>query len=215
MVDMSKFIVAKSDQLNADDLLGGPRVITITGVRGTDASDQPVAVNYEGDAGKPYKPCKSMRRVMVFCWGKDAHAYAGKSMELYCDPEVSFGGMKVGGIRISRMSHIGGPKQMALTATRGKKGLYKVEPLTDAPQQQQQTSQQPEGDGLNEANARMTQAAGEGTSALETAWKAKGMEPYREALRPRLDAWKATAAEADFRQPSAPQPASEGSYDGA
>jgi hypothetical protein len=121
-MDMSQFIVAKSDQLNADDLLGGPRTITITGVRGTDAADQPVAVNYEGDAGKPYKPCKSMRRVMVHCWGKDAAKYAGRSMTLYCDPDVQFGGMKVGGIRISHMSDIDGKKQMALTATRGKKG---------------------------------------------------------------------------------------------
>jgi hypothetical protein len=141
-MDMSQFIVAKSDQLNADDLLGGPRTITITGVRGTDAADQPVAVSYEGDRGKPYKPCKSMRRVMVAVWGKDAVKYAGKSMTLYCDPEVQFGGMKVGGIRISHMSDMTAKKQMALTATRGKKGMYTVHPLTDAPQQQERRQEQ-------------------------------------------------------------------------
>jgi hypothetical protein len=128
-MDMSKWIEPKSDQLNADDLLGGPRIITVTGVRGTDAADQPVAISYEGDGGKPYKPCKSMRRVMVHCWGKDAASYAGKSMELYCDPDVQFGGMKVGGIRIRAMSHIDAKKQFALTATRGKKAAYTVQPL--------------------------------------------------------------------------------------
>jgi hypothetical protein len=137
-MDMSAFIVAKSDQLNADDLLGGPRTITITGVRGTDASDQPVAVSYEGDAGKPFKPCKSMRRVMVHCWGKDATKYTGRSMTIYCDPDVQFGGMKVGGIRISHMSGLEAKKQMALTATRGKKGLYTVQPLKDAPERSQE-----------------------------------------------------------------------------
>ena len=55
-MDMSKFIAARSDQLNADDLLGGPRTITVTQVRGTDAADQPVAVHYEGDQGKTFKP---------------------------------------------------------------------------------------------------------------------------------------------------------------
>ena len=32
MVDLSKTIIAKSDQLNADDLLGGPITITIEDV---------------------------------------------------------------------------------------------------------------------------------------------------------------------------------------
>jgi hypothetical protein len=129
--------IAKSDQLNADDLGGGPRIVTITRVREAEG-DQPVAVHFEGDDNKPFKPCKSMRRVMMLCWGKYASSYVGKSMELYRDPEVQFGGMKVGGIRISRMSHIDGDKSMALTAGKGgKKGMYKVRPLTDAPRQQQ------------------------------------------------------------------------------
>jgi hypothetical protein len=132
-MDMSAFIIAKSDQLNSDDLIGGPITVTITSVRGTDASDQPVAVHFDGDDGKPYKPCKSMRRVMVGVWGADASKYAGQSMTLYREPEVQFGGMKVGGIRISHMSGLTEKKTMALTATRGKKGLHTVYPLADAP----------------------------------------------------------------------------------
>ncbi|MBK8200630.1 MAG: hypothetical protein IPK75_20025 [Acidobacteria bacterium] len=91
---MSKFVIPKSDQLNADDLLSGPRTITITKVSGTGAADQPVAVHFEGDDGKPYKPCKSMRRVMIAGWGVDAAQYVGRSMTLYCDPKVVFGGMQ-------------------------------------------------------------------------------------------------------------------------
>ena len=65
MVDMSQFVAPKSDQLNADDLIAGPRTIRIRGVRGTENPEQPVSVYFEGDDGKPYKPCKSMRRVMI------------------------------------------------------------------------------------------------------------------------------------------------------
>ena len=67
VIDMSRFIEAKSDQLNADDLIGAPRTITITRVTGNDG-DQPVSIFYEGDGGKPFKPCKTIRRVMMGVW---------------------------------------------------------------------------------------------------------------------------------------------------
>jgi hypothetical protein len=128
-LDMSKTIAPKSDQLNADDLIAGPRTITITGVRGSDNPDQPVSVFFEGDDGKPYKPCKSMRRVMVHCWGAEAREYVGRRATLYCDPNVVFGGVKVGGIRISHMSHIDRPKVIPLTVTKAKRTPYEVKPL--------------------------------------------------------------------------------------
>lgn len=213
-MDMSKFIAPKSDQLNADDLIAGPRTITITSVRGTDAADQPVAVHYEGDAGKPYKPCKSMRRVMVHCWGKNAAEYVGKSMELYCDPDVQFGGMKVGGIRIRAMSHIDGPKQMALTATRGKKAPYKVQPLADAPKQQ---AEQTDFSGELE-NLRAVARPGN-LGSLQDAWQSIGA-PARKALAAELDGLKAlcaaeqpTADDVPFDQSPQPQPQGAG-YDG-
>lgn len=133
-VDMTMFITPKSDQLNADDLIGGPRTITVTKVSANQGSpEQPVSIWFEGDDGKPYKPCKSMRRVLVHVWGSDARSYVGRSMTLYCDPGVQFGGMKVGGIRISHMSHIGKEQTMALTATRAKRAPFTVRPLNVEP----------------------------------------------------------------------------------
>lgn len=130
MVDMSQTIVPKSDQLNADDLIGGPRTITITRVTGNEGNaEQPVNVFYEGDNNKPFRPCKSMRRVMVKIWGADASQYVGKSMTLFRDPKVKWGGMEVGGIRISHMTGIDKPEQMALTETRAKRTPYTVHPL--------------------------------------------------------------------------------------
>jgi hypothetical protein len=50
---------------------------------------------------------------------------------LYLDPTVRFGKETTGGIRISHLSHIDGPKKLALTVSRGKKAAYTVEPLTE------------------------------------------------------------------------------------
>lgn len=143
--DMRSVIIPKSDQLNSDTLLGGPITITITSVSIRPATEQPVSINYEGDGGKPYKPCKSMARVMVSLWGPDANLYVGRSMSLYCDPKVLWGGIAVGGIRISHMSHIERTASMMLTATKGNKKPFTVQPLTDAPKTKGQP--QPKGDG--------------------------------------------------------------------
>lgn len=129
MVDMSDFIAPKSDQLNAEDLISGPRTVKVLKVRASESTpDQPVEIHIEGST-RPYKPCKSMRRVMVHLWGADAQNYIGRSMTLYRDPEVQFGGMKVGGIRISEMSHIERDTQLVLTASKAKRAPYTVKKL--------------------------------------------------------------------------------------
>lgn len=130
-MDMSQFVIPKSDQLNADDLIAGPRTIRITRVAGTGNTDQPVSVYFEGDDNKPFKPCKGMRRVMIAGWGVDASQYVGRSMTLYRDPKVVFGGMEVGGIRISHMSHLDRPLAMALTVTKAKRAPYKVAQIVE------------------------------------------------------------------------------------
>lgn len=129
MADLSQYIEAKSDQLNADDLLGGPRTIRVTRVVETNDKEQPIAVHFDGDNGKPYKPGKSMRRVMVGLWGPNGDDYVGRSMTLYRDPEVTFGKINVGGIRISEMSHLDGNQSLALAVKKGAKKLFNVRPL--------------------------------------------------------------------------------------
>src|SRR5690349_14971068 len=138
MVDMSAFIAAKSDQLNADDLMDAPRTITITKVTAApDAAEQPVSIHYEGGEGRPWKPCKTMRRILVGVWGKDASKYVGRSLTLYRDPTVAFGGLQVGGIRVSHMSDIAEDKTVALLVTRGRKAPFKIKPLLNAPARSQ------------------------------------------------------------------------------
>jgi len=136
MVDMSQFVEAKSDQLNADDLIGGPRTITVRRVTGNDG-DQPVSIFYEGDNNKPFKPCKTMRRILLAAWGRNAADYVGRSMTVYRDDSVTFGGLNVGGIRISHMSHIDKETLVVVMKTKGKKAGIKVQPLVEQRQQRQ------------------------------------------------------------------------------
>lgn len=126
-LDMSRFIEAKSDQINSDDLIGGPRTFTVQGVTANEG-EQPVNVWLEGEE-RVFRPCKTIRRVMVAMWGADANQYVGRSMTLFRDAEVQFGGMKVGGLRISHMSHIDGARDVVVMKAKGKKAGMKILPL--------------------------------------------------------------------------------------
>lgn len=129
--DMSKAIQPKSDQINADDFLSGPRTFRVKSVSITPGTEQPVTIQLEDS--KPWRPCKSMSRLLVAAWGPDAKVYAGRSVTLYCDPKVKWGGMEVGGIRVSHMSHIDTDLVLALTMTKGKKAPTRVKPLKAEP----------------------------------------------------------------------------------
>jgi hypothetical protein len=130
--DLRSTIVPKSDQLNAEQLLSGAITITVTDVR-TGNDEQPVAIHYHGEDGRPYKPCKTMRKVLILAWGEDGRRWIGRSMTLFCDPSVRFGGVDVGGIRISHLSHIDRTKELSLTATRGKKAKHVIHLLETGP----------------------------------------------------------------------------------
>ena len=133
MIDISKTTAPKTDQLNYDDVPNRNSItIKVTKVTGCADPSQPIAIHFEGDSGKPYKPCKSMRRVMVHVWGSDGANYVGRSMTLYGDPTVMFGGIAVGGIRISHMSEIDKDVTMALTASKASRKPYTVKPLAVA-----------------------------------------------------------------------------------
>lgn len=131
-IDLSDTITAKSDQLGADDLLGGPITVQITGVSKV-GGDQPVEVAISG-GHRPWKPCKTMRRLCVHAWGSDGAGWIGKWVTLYRDDTVRFGGSDVGGIRVSAMSGIDRAIRVALAATKGKKAEHRVavlQPPTD------------------------------------------------------------------------------------
>jgi hypothetical protein len=131
-MNLAETIIPKSDQLNADDLISGPITVKVTAIKGSNEPQQPVSIHYEGDNGKPYKPCKSMRRVLVSAWGANGVDYVGRSMTLYRDDSVLFGGIAVGGIRISHLSHIERDLTLALTVSRASRKPYTVKVLAVA-----------------------------------------------------------------------------------
>jgi hypothetical protein len=130
--DIREAMAPKSDQMNADDLIGGPATVEIIGVKvrkGTGQKGEQLVDVIVSGGFKPYRPCKGMMRVISDKWGTNAAKWIGKSITLYRDPTVSFGGDQVGGIRISHMSHIDKRNTIALTVTRGNRKPYTVEPL--------------------------------------------------------------------------------------
>lgn len=149
MADITKTVAPKTDQLNADDFIGsGSRTIKITGVKEMGSKEQPIAISYEGDNGKPWKPCLGMRRILIEIWGEDAAReankyYPGRSVTLFRDPDVKYGGVTVGGIRVSHASDLSGEKKFALTVAKARRVEFIVKPLRNAPAPKQQQSAPP------------------------------------------------------------------------
>ena len=131
-MDITDSLAANSAQQNYDEYLAGPKTVTVAEVtQGT--AEQPVNVELVEFPGKPFKPAKSVRRVLAAAWGTDASKWAGRRLTIYGDPSVRYGGKEVGGLRVSHVSHIDKPITVALTVTRGKRAPFTVQPLPDQP----------------------------------------------------------------------------------
>jgi len=127
-------ITPNSNQLNADDLINTTKIIRITGVKRGTSKDQPISIEYDNMQGRPFKPCKSMRRVLIAAYGEDGRQWVGKSIKLYADPDVKFGGVKVGGIRISHLSDIDKTMSIMLSVSKGRREPVTVSKLPTYPQ---------------------------------------------------------------------------------
>lgn len=192
MIDMTSTIEPKSDQLNSDSLLSGPMTIKIVKVSANpDSSEQPISIFYAEDMSRPFKPCKTIRRLLVALWGKDATQYVGRSLTLYRDPTVKFGGMEVGGIRCSHMSHIEKQVSVALTATRGSKKITTVKPLIiDEPKFQDKPATDPYANYAKEFKRRLDN---EPWQAVDSWWS--NTEAEREGMaQERVDKMSAALA---------------------
>src|SRR5688500_9565227 len=130
-MDISDTLAPNSDQLDAIDLVSGPRTFTVAKVRKGNA-EQPVNVHL-AELPRVWRPGKSMSRVLAACGGTDAAQWAGRRVTLYCDESVRFGNDVVGGTRISHLSHIDKPKSVPLLVSRGKSATFRVQPLANEP----------------------------------------------------------------------------------
>lgn len=133
-MNLSSSIIAKSDQLNADDLVSGPRTFTVAKVEEGNA-EQPCKIYLaEWPGNRPFKPSKTAMRVLAYAWGEETDDWPpGARMTLFRDESVKWAGQAVGGIRVSALSHIKEPFKIALAESKGKKVLHSIDRLPDAP----------------------------------------------------------------------------------
>ncbi len=129
-MDMTESIAPKSDQMDAIELVAGPQTFTIEKVTKNNA-EQPWNFHL-AKFPRPWRPAKSMLRVMAAAWGLDGSKYAGHRVTLFCDPTVQFGNDTVGGTRISHMTGIDKVLKVPLLIKRGKSAVFTVQPLPDA-----------------------------------------------------------------------------------
>lgn len=131
-MDVSNAIVAKSDQLNAIDLVGRDVTVTIVDVKQGPA-DQPVHIITDlYGPSRPWKASKTALRDIVQAWGTDSTVWVGRRLTLWNDPSVLWAGKPVGGIRVRAMSHIDAPFKANHVITRGKTEQVMIQPLPDA-----------------------------------------------------------------------------------
>lgn len=133
MDEWASALEAKSDQINAIDLIGGPQTFTIESVsHGT--PEQPMNIHLVESPGKAYRPSRTMRRFMAKTWGWPPTTWAGKRLTLYRNPKIRFGKDEVGGIEISHVSDISSSMTFVLPGARGgRPKSYTAEPLVEAP----------------------------------------------------------------------------------
>ena len=197
MANMSDVTQPKSEQLNAEDFLSGERTFTIRTVDIDLNKDQPVSVFLEG-VDRPFKPSKSMSRIMEYFWGEDQTQYGGRRLTLFRDDSVTWGGEKVGGIRISHMSHIKSrePVKLALAANKNQRKAFTITPLPDAPKPAPAPAINPDEIASAKAAAKL------GTDAFR-AWFRDNV-PMRESAKSIMAELQKACAEADAAKDADP-----------
>lgn len=183
-MDLTETIQPDSDQLDATDLqMSGPRTFTIETVSKGNP-EQPVSIKLT-EFPRVWRPGKSMRRVLVACWGADASKYVGRRVRLYCDPKVRFGGLEVGGTRVSHLSDIDKPRNVVLLESRGKSGVFVVRPLVETAE-----------DRVAEYKLEWKTATPERRKVIETEVAAlTGTASTKDTTQPPADEAKATRAQ--------------------
>lgn len=124
--ELTKCAEAKSDQIDADNLIGGITMdVTIKAVQRGPSNEQPLQLVLE-ETDKFYRPSKTFRRALIGCFGDEPANWIGQRLRLIRNPDTMFGGVKVGGVEVSHAS-ISAPMVFMLQAKRGKKSAVSID----------------------------------------------------------------------------------------
>lgn len=134
-MDITDALAPVSDQLDAIELVN-PRTFTIDSGSSLGKRDgKTVAEIRLVGFPRVWRPSKGMLDVLAACWGTDAKQWVGHRVTLYNDTKVMFGPNKVGGVRISHLSHIDKARTVTIRASGvGRKQQWPVKPLPQSPQ---------------------------------------------------------------------------------
>jgi len=188
----------KSNQLNSVDLIGTKIIVKIIKVEVNLASEQKTKVFIEGLDGKkmqPMMPSKNMQRAMIEAWGDDENTYGGKYIELFSNPSVKWAGQEVGGVFISRLSHIKNAFTFIYRPSKGQ--MLRIEIGRIDPSEFGGHATAP---AIDPAVKEAGQSAAEGGVASYVDWKDALDPKVKETIRPYHAHWKEVAKAADDKK---------------
>lgn len=197
IINFSDTIIAKSDQLNAADI-AGEMTITITDAKKQGGADQPVSIYYEGGGNKPWKPCKTVRRILAQVWGVEADL-KGKKVTLINDPTVTWAGQEVGGIRVVAMSGIDKEKTVIVRSSKTKVSKVVIKPILGA-QNTSDFPQEPDNDIKTDHFIRAGLVAAQSGVSAYKEWLSTLDADVKLMIRHKHKEWSEIAKQADTEE---------------
>lgn len=135
-ISARSFIQIKTDRLNYEHFLYGPRTFIIAkwGKRKEQGADK-LCLVMDGEESTPFMPCQGMIKCLISedGWGDDLNSWIGKSITLFGDSSVKFGKQEIGGVRISHISGISKPYETKISERRGVRIDYEIKQLPQYP----------------------------------------------------------------------------------
>lgn len=134
VTDAREFMVIKSDQMNYEDFISGPQAFIITKLgRKMDKGEPRLMVYLSGREKTPWIPSKGMVKCLsnISGWGPNLKDWIGRSITLFGEPTVMFGGKELGGIRVSHISHIEEQYVTKISERRGVRTDYLIKPMRE------------------------------------------------------------------------------------
>ena len=137
-MNIREFVKIKSDRLNYEDFIMGPKEFTISRLaKKVDQGTPRLLIFFEGFESTPYWPSKGMIKCLSNPegWGESPFSeWIGRRITLFGEPTVVYAGKEMGGIQISHISHIKSAFTTKITLRRGLRIDFTIEPLAELQQ---------------------------------------------------------------------------------